>query len=131
MEHTPTSCIFCRIIAGEIPAHRIYEDSDYIAFLDINPRAPGHTLLVPKQAPVWLQEISDEVIAETFIKAKFLMIKIKQALDCDYVQLGVVGKDVPHVHIHLIPQYFDERTSPRKYKPGEAESIVEKIKSFL
>lgn len=100
--------IFSKIIRGEIPATKIYEDNEALAFLDINPVSKGHTLLIPKEPHVWMQDVPDELLANLFVKAKKLMIAIKKGLECDYVQISVVGKDVPHFHIHLIPRFFDD-----------------------
>lgn len=126
--------IFKKIIDGEIPCTKIYEDEQYLAFLDIQPVSRGHVLLIPKKEYLWIQDMPDNEIADIFIKAKFLIQKIKEALGCDYVQLGIVGKDVPHVHIHLIPRYFNDNLpqSPQKpYEPGEAEKVAEELRSVL
>lgn len=100
--------IFGKIIRGEIPATKIYEDEQFLAFLDINPVAKGHTLLIPKQHYTWIHETPDEVVAAIFVKAKELINAMRKGLPCDYVQIGVVGNEVPHFHIHLIPRQLDE-----------------------
>lgn len=100
------NCIFCKIIKGEIPSSKIYEDANFIAFLDIHPVSKGHTLLIPKEHYVWMVETPDEIIESIYKKAKELMIKIKDENNCEFVKLSVVGKDVPHFHIHLIPEYI-------------------------
>lgn len=99
--------VFGKIIRGELPATKIYEDSECLAFLDINPVAKGHTLLVPKDAYTWMQDTPDTLIQTLFVTAKKLMIAIKSATTCDFVQLVVEGKEVPHFHIHLIPRTFE------------------------
>ena len=98
------NCIFCKIIAGEIPAKKVHEDSLSFAFLDIRPRAPGHTLLIPKEHYVWFQDTPDEVSDDLFRTAKRLAKKMKEQYKADFIQLGISGQDVPHVHIHLIPR---------------------------
>ncbi len=98
-------CIFCQIAAKKIPADIVYEDKEFLAFLDIKPVNPGHTLLVPKTHTANLGETPDELVGQSFITAKKLMGKIKLALQADFVALSVVGVDVPHFHIHLIPRF--------------------------
>lgn len=99
-----TDCIFCRIITKEISAEIVYEDDIAIAFLDAHPKALGHTLLIPREHYVWMQDVPDELLAKMFVTAKKLMIELQTKYSADYVQLDVVGKDVPHFHIHLVPQ---------------------------
>lgn len=126
--------IFKKIIDGEIPAARVYEDIEFLAFLDIAPVVLGHTLLIPKKEYTWIQEMPDQEIGNLFIQAKKIIESIKKGLACDYVQISVVGKDVPHVHIHLIPRYFNdglEGWKTQEYKTGEMNTYVEKIKSAL
>lgn len=126
--------IFKKIIDKEIPAEIIYENDEFLAFLDIAPVSLGHTLLIPKAEYVWLQELPDELIAKLFIEAKKLMIAIKEGLGCDYVQISVVGKDVPHVHIHLIPRYFNDELHGWRtghYGDGEMKTFAGKIQEAL
>ena len=126
--------IFSKIIRGEIPCTKIYEDEESIAFLDISPVAKGHTLLIPKEPYVWMQDVPDELLGKMFVKAKKIMLAIKNGLGCDYVQISVVGKDVPHFHIHLIPRYFEDGLPgfpTLKYKENEQEIFSEKINSAL
>lgn len=99
------NCIFCKIINNNIPSSKVYEDNKFLAFLDIHPVSKGHTLLIPKQHYEWMIETPDELISDIYKKAKELMIKIKEENNCEYVKLSVIGKDVPHFHIHLIPEY--------------------------
>lgn len=125
------NCIFCKIIAGEIPADKIHEDEDFLAFLDINPIAKGHTLLIPKKHYQWMQDVPDETISSIFVKAKKIMLNLKDKLDCDYVQVVVEGKDVPHFHIHLIPGYFEHKSAEWffvKYEENEMQIFVDKLK---
>lgn len=97
-------CIFCKIGRGEIPAQKTYEDEEVLAFLDIHPKAPGHTLLIPKAHYEWFQELPDDISDHLFRAAKRLASELKSAHGADYVHLSIVGKDVPHVHVHLIPE---------------------------
>lgn len=105
-------CVFCKIVRGEIPTQKVYEDESLIAFLDINPVAEGHTLLVPKKHDRWFIDMADEDSDKLFRGAKSLAKSIKEKYNADFVRLGIVGKDVPHVHIHLIPQKL-ESDGPR------------------
>ena len=102
------TCIFCQIASQKIPSTVIYEDTDFFAFLDIHPVSKGHTLLIPKTHHVWMHETPDEIIKNAFVCTKKLMNTMKDNLPCDYVQISVVGKDVPHFHIHLIPRFFND-----------------------
>jgi histidine triad (HIT) family protein len=129
------SCIFCKIIAGEIPAAKVYEDDKCLAFLDIKPVNPGHVLLIPKEHYPTMVETPDDLVAYLFIKAKALMPVIKQTMQADYVAVSVVGVDVPHFHIHLIPRRFDDGLAgfwPTKtYAEGEMVATAEKIKNAI
>ncbi len=99
------NCIFCKIIKGEIPSNKIYEDEKFLAFLDINPESKGHTLLIPKDHYEWIQDTPDELISEIFVVAKKIIKDLIKETDCQFVKVKVIGKDVPHFHIHLIPEY--------------------------
>lgn len=99
------NCIFCKISKGEIPSTKVYEDEKFFAFLDINPESEGHTLLIPKIHYVWMQDAPDDLLGEIFIVAKKLMQKLIDEKNCEFVKVKVVGKDVPHFHIHLVPEY--------------------------
>jgi len=128
------NCIFCKIAKGEIPHDRFYEDEKFVAFLDINPVNQGHTLIISKKHIVWMQDADDEIVSEIFKLSKKLMLAIKKGMGCDYVQVSIVGKDVPHFHIHLIPRYFTDNFPlhpTKKYKDGEVKEVVKKITSAL
>lgn len=102
-------CIFCKIVRGEVPAQKIYEDESSLAFLDIHPKAPGHTLLIPKAHFEWFVDLPDEVSDPLFRTAKKLSQKLREEYKADYIRLSIVGKDVPHTHIHLIPQKLSDQ----------------------
>ncbi len=128
-------CIFCKIIKGVIPAEKIYEDDKILAFLDIKPVNPGHALVIPKKHYEKMETAPDEVVSDVFVVAKKLMKVIKEEMLADFVALSVVGIDVPHFHVHLIPRYFDDKMPvfwPKKeYKKDEKEKIAEKISKSL
>lgn len=102
-------CIFCKIVAGELPSTKTHEDSETIAFFDINPKGPGHTILIPKTHYRWFEEMPDELSDKIFRVAKKIAKDMKQKGSVHHVQLGIVGKDVPHVHVHLIPRALGEK----------------------
>lgn len=97
------SSIFSRIVAGEIPSYKVAEDDKFYAFLDINPVAKGHTLVIPKQEIDYFFDESDELIAAHLVFAKKVAAAIKKAIPCVKVGVCVMGLEVPHSHIHLIP----------------------------
>ncbi|MFA6274461.1 MAG: HIT family protein [Candidatus Paceibacterota bacterium] len=128
------SCIFCKIIKKEIPCHKVFENKNFIAFLDIQPVSHGHVLIIPKKHIVWMQEADDKTIADIYKLAKKLMLAMKKGLKCDYVTISVVGKDVPHFHVHLLPRYFNDGLvswPTKKYENTEAEKVIKKITSAL
>ncbi len=95
--------IFSRIIAGEIPSYKVAEDDKFYAFLDINPVNWGHTLVVPKQETDYIFDIDDEQLGDMMVFTKKVAKAIKKALPCRKVGVAVLGLEVPHAHIHLIP----------------------------
>jgi histidine triad (HIT) family protein len=104
-----TDCIFCKIIAGEIPTHFTYENEFVVAFPDIKPVAPGHTLVIPKAHHQWFYEVPGDVANEWFSAAQMLGLKLKEETGADYVHLSIVGKDVPHAHMHLMPRKLGDK----------------------
>lgn len=128
------NCIFCKIVKKEIPANVVYEDKNFLAFLDIQPVSNGHILIIPKKHIAWMQDTDDLTISEIFKLSKKLMLALKNGIKSDYVQVSVVGKDIPHFHIHLIPRYFDDNLpqfSTKKYKDGESGEVAKKITQAL
>ncbi|MBE6300511.1 MAG: HIT family protein [Parabacteroides distasonis] len=95
--------IFSRIVAGEIPSHKVAEDDDFFAFLDINPVAIGHTLVVPKKEIDYIFDIEDSLLSRMMIFAKRVARAQETVIPCKRVGLAVMGLEVPHAHIHLIP----------------------------
>lgn len=95
--------IFSRIIAGEIPCYKVAEDDNYFAFLDINPLAVGHTLVIPKKEIDYIFDLDDETLQGLVTFAKGIATKIKTKIGCKKVAMVVLGLEVPHAHIHLIP----------------------------
>ncbi|MDR1645218.1 MAG: HIT family protein [Tannerellaceae bacterium] len=95
--------IFSKIIAGEIPCHKVAEDDEFFAFLDINPVAVGHTLVVPKQETDYIFDLDDPLLGRMICFAKRVAAAQKAAIICKRIGLTVIGLEVPHAHIHLIP----------------------------
>ena len=95
--------IFSRIVAGEIPSYKIAEDERYYAFLDINPVAPGHTLVIPKHEVDYIFDLDDDEYAGLMAFAKRVAAAIKTAIPCVKVGVTVLGLEVPHAHVHLVP----------------------------
>ena len=95
--------IFSRIVAGEIPCYKIAENDKFFAFFDISPLVPGHTLVIPKKEEDYIFDISDEDLAEMIVFAKKIAVAIKKGFPCKKVGVAVIGLEVPHAHIHLVP----------------------------
>ena len=123
--------IFSRIVAGEIPSYKVAENDKFYAFLDINPLVKGHTLVIPKQEVDYIFDLSDEDLAEMQVFAKKVAAAIKSAFPCIKVGQAVIGLEVPHAHIHLIPiqKESDMLFSNEKLKltAEEFKDIAEKI----
>ena len=100
--------IFTKIINGDIPSYKVAEDEHHYAFLDIRPQAKGHTLAIPKKEVDYIYDLSDEELANLHVFAKNVAKALKSTIDCKRVGVLVIGTEVPHAHIHLIP-FVDER----------------------
>lgn len=127
--------IFTRIVQGEIPCYKIAEDERYFAFLDINPLAKGHTLVITKQEIDYYFDLDDNLIAGMQVFSRKIARAIDEVMDCKRVGVVVLGLEVPHAHIHLIPinsLYDIEFSRPKlKLSPAEFEDIALQIRSAL
>lgn len=127
--------IFTKIVEGQIPSYKIYDDEKFYAFLDINPMAKGHTLVIPKQEVDYLFDIDDSVLSEMIVVAKKIAKAMEQAVACTRVGMMVIGLEVPHAHIHLIPiqKEGDMNLSNKRVELSndEFEQIAKDISSFL
>lgn len=127
--------IFSKIVAGELPSYKIMEDERFFAFLDINPLVKGHTLVIPKKEVDYIFNLEDEELAAMHIFAKKIAKAIEKAIPCQRIGVAVMGLEVPHAHIHLIPiqKESDMIISNPKLKLSNEEfiEIVEKIKAQL
>lgn len=95
--------IFTKIIKGEIPCHKVYEDEKTLAFLDIHPATPGHTLVIPKKQVEFLWDLEDEDYQSVMATARKVALRQREVLQVPYVGVKVIGTDVPHTHVHLVP----------------------------
>ena len=97
------SGIFSKIVKGEIPCHKIHESDNYLAFLDINPLAEGHTLVIPKKEIDYIFDIEDDLLSGMVLFAKKVAKAIEATISCERIGIAVIGLEVPHAHIHLVP----------------------------
>ena len=128
------SSIFTKIINGELPAYKIAEDDKFLAFLDVNPNAKGHTLCIPKQEINKIFDMDESLYLELMQFSRKIAIALEKAVDCKRVGMAVVGLEVPHVHVHLIPlNEMDEMRFSNKVKleKEEFEHIVNEIQKQL
>ncbi len=127
--------IFSKIAAGEIPCYKVAEDDRFLAFLDISPLSKGHTLVIPKTEIDYLFDLDDKLYADLQLFAKKVAIAIKKAVDCKRVGVAVLGFEVPHAHIHLVPMNAERElqfTNPRvQLTPDEMQKIAQAINSQL
>jgi histidine triad (HIT) family protein len=127
--------IFTRIINRELPAHIIAEDENFLAFLDITPLVMGHTLVVPKREVDYIFDIDDTALGSMHVFAKQVAAAVRQAIPCRRIGVAVIGLEVPHAHIHLVPMNSadDLNFTRPKLKPSAEElaAVAKKIKAAL
>lgn len=127
--------IFSRIVAGEIPCYKVAEDDRFFAFLDINPLVKGHTLVIPKQEVDYIFDLSDDDLAAMQVFAKKVALAIGKAFPCIKVGQAVLGLEVPHAHIHLIPMQTEKdmlfSNTKLKLTPKEFETVADAIRTQL
>jgi histidine triad (HIT) family protein len=116
-------CVFCKIIKGEIPSHKVYEDKDFLAFLDIHSWAPGHTLIIPKKHYRWVWDYPEA--GAYFEIAKKIAIAQKKAFNAELVISKIFGEEVPHAHIQIYPD--PKTTGDKKDFEGNAKKIIENL----
>jgi histidine triad (HIT) family protein len=128
------SSIFSKIIAGEIPCYKIAEDEQHIAFLDVNPNAKGHTLCVPKKEINKLFDMESEAYSALMEFSRTVALGLRKAVPCKRVGMTVIGLEVPHVHVHLIPlNSMEDATFGKKetLEPEEMEALAKQIAAAL
>lgn len=127
--------IFTKIINGEIPCYKIAENDKFIAFLDAFPLMQGHTLVVPKQEIDYIFDLSDDLLSEIMVFAKPIAKAVEQAIPCQRIAVAVIGLEVPHAHVHLMPIQRVSDVNFKNEKPSftkeEFEETVAKIQSYL
>ncbi|MDB5154634.1 MAG: hypothetical protein JWR54_3385 [Mucilaginibacter sp.] len=127
--------IFSKIVSGEIPAYKVAETVEFLAFLDINPLAEGHVLVIPKKEVDYLFDLDDETYTGLQIFAKIVATGLRKAIPCKRIGVAVIGLEVPHAHIHLIPMnnVSDLNFSRPKlsFTPEQLEATTERIKEAL
>jgi histidine triad (HIT) family protein len=125
------SSIFSKIIAKEIPSYEVAADRDYVAFLDINPVAKGHVLIAPKQETDYIFDLDDITLANMMVFAKRVAQAMKKVIECKRIGVAVLGLEVPHAHIHLIPVTKEAdmsfKNSRKQFTPAEFEAIAAAI----
>lgn len=125
--------IFSRIVSGEIPCYKIAESDEFLAFLDINPLAGGHTLVIPKREVDYIFDLSDEELSALMVFARKVALSIGKAIPCKRVGVAVIGLEVPHAHIHLVPinglYDIDFKQPKKKFSPEEFITIADKIRA--
>jgi len=130
----PVASIFTRIVAGEIPAHKLREDDRFLAFLDIRPIRAGHTLVIPKQEIDELFELPDDLLGDLFVFAKPIAAAIKAESGAARVGVAVVGVEVPHAHVHLVPldeiNDIDFRRA-READPGDLAEMADRLRARI
>jgi histidine triad (HIT) family protein len=123
--------IFTKIINGEIPAYKVAEDENYFAFLDIFPVAKGHVLVIPKKEVDYLFDLDDELYMGLQLFAKKVAVGMKKAIPCEKVGVLVLGLEVPHAHIHLVPMQNEKDllnfSEKKKFSPEEFDEITQLI----
>ncbi len=125
--HTSMSSIFSKIVAGDIPCHKIAEDENYLAFLDINPIVKGHTLCIPKKEVDYIFDVDDENLGGLMVFSKKVAKAIEKVIPCKRVGLMVIGTEVPHAHIHLLPFQTESQLSFANPKLSLGQEELAKI----
>ena len=127
-------CVFCKIVKGDIPCAKVYEDEKFIGFIDIGPVNKGHTLVISKEHHDNIWVMPTELLKEMIAVVQKVGKAVKKATDCYYVNVNVMGIDVLHAHIHLIPRHKDDGLKiwpPGKYAEGEIEEWRKKVEQAL
>ena len=132
-------CIFCKIVAGKIPAAKVYEDKNVLAFLDIEPVNNGHTLVIPKKHYETILDIPEDLLQKVIVAVKKVARAVKQGVNADGINIGqsnfrAGGQEVFHIHFHIMPRFEDDGLKHwpgKKYEEEEMEKIAERIRNQL
>jgi len=126
--------LFTKIISGEIPSYKVAETEDFFAFLDINPNSKGHTLCIPKKEVNKIFDLDEDTYTGLMQFSRKVAIALEKAVPCERIGMSVIGLEVPHAHVHLIPLHTMEDARfihKQKLEPEEFEALSKKIASFL
>jgi histidine triad (HIT) family protein len=127
------STVFSKIVAGEIPCYKIAENDNFLAFLDVNPLVAGHTLVIPKIEQDYIFDLDNQVLESLIVFSKEVAVKLKKAIPCKRIGVSVIGLEVPHAHIHLIPinsiQDMNFSKEKASFSPSELEDLQNQILS--
>lgn len=130
------SCIFCKIVRGEIPSYKVYEDDKFLAFLDIEPINKGHALIIPKNHHRWVWDVPN--FGDYWEIAKKVSLAMIDSLSAEKVQYVTLGEAIPHAHIHIVPRYKNDGLKPlpdwdlsKKFSPDEMKEISDKIRTAI
>lgn len=129
------SSIFSKIILGHIPCHKVFESTDFLAFLDARPRAKGHTLVIPKKEIDYLFHLDDDLYSGLMLFAKTVALGLEKAIACKRIGVMVIGTEVPHAHVHLIPIQQESQVSVTapflEFSDQEMERMASRIRTEI
>ena len=128
------NCIFCKIIRNEVPAHKVWEDQKFLAFLDINPVNVGHLLIIPKKHVSYIFDLEEPDYSEIFRQAKFLAKPLQQITKAKRIGVAIEGFGVDHIHVHLVPVNNAGELDPNRAKtasPDELVAMAESVKNLI
>ena len=139
MGDTMTDCLFCKIIKGEIPSSKVYDDKDTFAFLDISPVNPGHTLIIPKRHCESMQDMSDDEVAKVYSTAKKVAAAVVKGVQADGYNIGMnngkaAGQLVFHAHVHVIPRFQNDgfhHWHGKQYEQGQQAEVAKRVAANL
>ena len=127
--------IFSKIVSGDIPCHKVHEDENFLAFLDINPLAMGHTLVIPKKEVDYIFDLEDETLAALHVFSKKVARAIESVIECERIGVTIIGLEVPHAYVHLIPinGVADMNFEKPKLSPEQSQlaEVAKKIRSKI
>lgn len=128
------TCVFCKIVNNELPSYKVWEDQNFLAFLDINPISAGHLLIIPKKHVSYIFDLEDPEYSEIFRQAKFLAKPLQQAVKAKRIGLAIEGFGVDHIHVHLVPVNKVNELDPNRAKTmasQDLERIAQEIRSLI
>jgi len=124
------SSIFSRIVQGQIPCHKILENEEFLAFLDVKPINPGHTLVIPKKEVDYIFDLEDNLLGKLMIFSKKVAIMIKKEISCERIGIMVAGLEVPHTHVHLVPMNALGDLNFARAKPASNDELAKQAEKI-